>query len=145
MSKEHFKMYSAVHLFLIQGDEIVLLRRCNTGWSDGMYSTIAGHIDGNETVIDAMIREAREEAGIEIAKEDLRVVHTMHRNSGDKEYIDFFLVCNQWTGEMKNLESDKCDDLAWFPIDKLPENTVPYIREAIRHFKEGVAFSEFGW
>ena len=45
---KRFKLIVAVHLFLLRNDEIILLRRFNTGYEDGNYSLIAGHIDGNE-------------------------------------------------------------------------------------------------
>ena len=47
----HFKFKSAVHLFLIQDDKILLLRRYNTGYEDGNYSVIAGHLAGGEQVV----------------------------------------------------------------------------------------------
>jgi 8-oxo-dGTP pyrophosphatase MutT (NUDIX family) len=59
MSKKRFEMPVAVHLFLIEENKILLLRRFNTGYEDGNYSLIAGHLDGNEDVKSAMIREVR--------------------------------------------------------------------------------------
>ena len=145
MSTERFRPYSAVYLILIRDGKILLARRFNTGWCDGSYSLIAGHLDGGETVTDAMIRGAKEEGGIVIAPEDLQVVHTMHRNSEDREYIDFYLVAKQWKGEPKVMEPDKCDDLEWFPLDDLPENTVPCVRDALLAYRSGATFSEWGW
>ena len=52
-----FKLVVAVHLILIENGKILLLRRYNTGYEDGNYSVVAGHIDGNESVIKAMKRE----------------------------------------------------------------------------------------
>jgi len=141
---ERFRLKSAVHLLLMRADEILLLRRCNTGYEDGNYSVIAGHLEGGEPVKHAMIREAREEAGIEIEPTDLSVVHVMHRKSGD-ERIDFFLEAGHWRGEPVNREPHKCDDLRWCRVDSLPSNTVAYVRRAIDNVRRGVTFDSFGW
>ena len=63
---ERFKLVTAVHLILIEDKKILLQRRYNTGYEDRIYSIVAGHIDGNESVIKTMQREALEEAGIKI-------------------------------------------------------------------------------
>lgn len=141
---ERFKAIVAAHLFLRAGDEILLLRRYNTGYEDGRYSVPAGHVDGGETVSRAMIREAGEECGIVIAPEHLEAVGVMHRLS-DEERIDFFFAASRWTGEVRNLEPNKCDELSWHPIDALPANMIPYVDYAISCFCRGVWFSEYGW
>ncbi|MCB0086534.1 MAG: NUDIX domain-containing protein, partial [Caldilineaceae bacterium] len=64
----------AVHIFLVQEEKVLLLRRYNTGYEDGNYSVPAGHLDGNEPVTQAALREAREEVGVAIAPAALRVV-----------------------------------------------------------------------
>lgn len=71
---ERFKLIGAVHLFLIRNQQVLLLRRFNTGYEDGNYSVPAGHLDGGEQIKTAAIREAKEECGIRIAPEDLEVV-----------------------------------------------------------------------
>lgn len=144
MLKRRAKLVGAVHLFLIRDKKILLLRRYNTGYEDGHYSVVAGHLDGNEEIKAAMIREAREEAGIEIAAQDLRVVGVMHRKARD-ERIDFFLTTSRWTGEIRNQEPHQCDELAWFPLDALPANTIPYVRRAIDNYHQERWFDSFGW
>lgn len=144
MKKERFTFLVAVHLILIEDNAVLLARRFNTGWKDGWYSVIAGHADGNETMTHAMLREAKEEGGIDITETDLKVAHTMHRiTDSGAERIDFFLTAEKWSGEPQIMEKDKCDDIGWFPIDQLPENTIPYICSAIKNIQDNIAFSEF--
>lgn len=81
---DRFKLIADVHIFLKnERNEILLLRRVNTGYEDGNYSVIAGHLDGQEEVVEAAIREAGEEAGIEIRASDIEVVGVMHRKEND--------------------------------------------------------------
>ncbi|MBN1265073.1 MAG: NUDIX domain-containing protein [Anaerolineales bacterium] len=135
---------SAVHLFLQKEGTILFARRYNTGYEDGKFSVVAGHLDGGETVKQAMIREAREEAGITIKPEDLTVVGVMHRLSED-ERIDWFLHTTRWEGEVANLEPYKCDLLQWFPIENPPSNVIPYVRRALNNFRQNIWFDSFGF
>lgn len=142
---EKFSMLVAVHLFLVREDKLLLSRRFNTGYEDGCYSVVAGHVDGNETVIEAMQREAKEEANITIANDQLQIIQVMHRKCVGNERIDYFLLCNDWDGDIINNEPNKCDDLSWFNIYDLPENIVDYVRYAIHSYLNNVSFTLFGW
>lgn len=144
MAPNRFKLVSAAHLFLIRGKQILLLRRYNTGYEDGNYSVIAGHLKGDEEIKTAMIREAYEEAGIELTPQDLEIVGVMHRKSND-ERVDWFLAANTWSGEVVNREPEKCDQLAWYDLDSLPQNVIPYVRRAIDNYRHGRWFDSFGW
>lgn len=148
MSKK-YTFVSAVHLFLIDSvGRILLARRYNTGYEDGNYSVVAGHVEEHETIKQAAQREAMEEAGIEISTEDLEFIHVMQRRREKPHHpdrIDFFMVVKNWKGTPAIMENDKCDDLAWFEPNAIPENTIPYIRQAILAYQKEKKFSEFGW
>ena len=133
-----------VHLLFFRDNQILLLRRFNTGFEDGNYSIPAGHLDGDETVRVAAQREALEEIGVHIDIEDIVFANVMHRKSDD-ERVDFFVHIKAWDGEPFNTEPDKCDELRWCDLDSLPENTIPYVEQAIQNFRDGVVFEEFGW
>ena len=135
---------TTVHLFFFRDDQVLLIRRFNTGFADGQYSVPAGHLDGGETVIAAAIREAQEEVGLQLDAEHIRFSHVMHRMDGE-ERVDFFVTVSQWNGEPINAEPDKCDDIRWARVDNLPENTVPYIKAALHNHQHGIKFHEFGW
>lgn len=144
-NKNRFQVIPAVYLVLLRNNdqEILMLQRYNTGYKDGMYSLAAGHVDGGEKSTTALIREAKEEAGIDIKAEDIDFVHVMHRFGDDSERIDLFFTARVWSGEVENKEPHKCSELAWYPVDNLPDQTIPYVRHAITSIQDGHAYSEF--
>ncbi len=142
-NKERFKLIVVPHLILLKDDHVLLYLRQNTGYADGMYSLVAGHLDGGESVIQAMIREAREESGIEIDPKNLSVNCTMHLGFTEgKEYIYFFLICQQWKGEPRNMEPKKCAELKFYPLNDLPLNLLPDVRKGIECALNGIHFCQ---
>lgn len=142
------KNVPASYLVLLKDNKILLLRRYNTGYEDGNYSMVAGHVDPGETFTQCLIREAGEEAGILLKPEDLKVVHIMHRNSGmsvNNEIVDVFFIADKSAGKIENKESHKCDDLSWFELDNIPANIIPYIKQAIKNINDNIYYSEYGW
>ena len=120
---------------------LLQLRRC-TGYMDGFWATAAaGHVEADESVLDAASREAREELGIEVARADLVPLTTMHRTHGNHEPIDervdFFFTCRRWTGEPRLMEHAKAADVRWFPLDALPETVVPHERHVLTRLLAG--------
>ncbi len=148
MNKKRHKNIPASYLVLFKDNKVLLLRRFNTGYEDGKYSMIAGHVDPGETFTQCIIREAEEEAGLILKEDDLVVTHIMHRNSQEKENnerIDMFFMIEKWDGKIVNKEPHKCDDLSWFDLNELPDNTIPYVKQAINNIKNDVLYSEHGW
>lgn len=141
---ERFTLIASAYVFLIRDGKILLSRRFNTGYEDGKYSLPAGHLEAHETIRQCCAREVFEEIGLNIQPEQFSLVHVMHRKGTD-ERIDYFFVTHDWIGEIYNKEPKKCDDLQWFPINNLPENTIPYIRKAIEQYQQNILYSEFGW
>ncbi len=133
---------TTVHLFFIRDKQILLSRRFNTGYRDGEYSVPAGHLDGGETVTAAGCREALEEVGVALAESDLAFSGVMHRIE-DEERVDFFFLVRSWPSEPFNNEPEKCDGLGWFDLEALPENTVPYVRQAIQNHLVKRTYDEF--
>lgn len=134
----------AAYLALFKKDHILLLRRFQTGYEDGNYSLIAGHVEEGETYTDCVVREAKEEAGIIVRPENLFAAHVMQRNIG-KGRIEIFFVATQWTGKIVNKEPHKCDDLSWHQCENLPKNTIDYIKQAIAKITQENFYSEYGW
>lgn len=147
MTERHVNIPAAYAVF-IQNGKTLLLRRFNTGFADGQYSLAAGHVEPGETLTECVIRETAEETGIVLQPDQVEVAHVMHRNrTGEEQYerIDVFYIVHHWQGQPSICEPDKCDDLGWFDLAQLPENTVPYVREALEHIQQEIRYSEYGW
>ena len=139
-----FKVTGDVHLLLLDGDKILFGRRQNTGFEDGSYHVPSGHLEAGESMISALIREAKEEVGITIAPEAVEFAHVMH-NSSSGGRVAFFFTVRQWEGIPENHEPSKCGELRWFPLDALPDRMIAYCRTALDHVTNGQTFSIYGW
>jgi len=144
---KHFKTLSAIFPIILKDDGkttgILLHRRKNTGYQDGKWDISAsGHVDEGETAQTAVIRECKEELGIDVKIEDLAFVHLSHRLSTDRTYYDIYFVVNKYAGEPTIMEPDKCSDLNWFDIDKLPSDMIECRAAAVQYYKDKVFYSE---
>ena len=139
------KLTGDVHLFLLNPEGLVLFgRRHNTGFEDGAWHVPAGHLEASESVVQALIREAKEEVGVTIAPEDVEFAHIMHSSSSGGRAAFFFTV-RQWAGTPENREPEKCSELAWFPLHALPDHVIDYCRVALDYLAAGEHFSVYGW
>ena len=142
MNKKRFGIIASVYLVLIQDNKTLLLLRKNTGFEDGNYGLVAGHVEDNETLKEAMIREAKEESGIDIKVGDLELRNVLNRHEVGNERVDFFFSVSKWEGEIINNEPEKCGGLEWFDADALPGNVINYIWQALEDVKNNIFYRE---
>ncbi len=143
---DRFQVVPAAYVLLRRetstGEEVLLSLRRGTGYMDEHWAhAAAGHVEAAESVHAAAIREAREELGITVAEPDLEPLCTMHRTHGNgraiDERVDFFFSCRSWSGAPSLMEADKAAELAWFPLDALPEPVVPHERAVLQAIRAG--------
>lgn len=136
----------ASFIVLVKENKVLLMRKCKEPFS-GFYTMPSGKVDEGESFTETVIRESKEEIGIDLLGDDLEVKHIMHREKSDDSgvWVDAFFVAEKWEGEIMNMEPNKCDRLKWFNIDNLPENIVPFVKSALENINKGIFYSEFGW
>jgi len=145
MTRERYCLSVAVFVLLRKENHICMLKRTGTGWMDGWYSLPAGGLEENETLATAAAREAKEESCVLIAPQDLRLSHSMHVRTEDRSWMGHFFTCTRWEGEPHIAEPDKHGDMHWQAIADLPQNTIPYVRQAVQQIIAGQPYSEYGW
>ncbi|MEU4575743.1 NUDIX domain-containing protein [Nonomuraea sp. ATR24] len=139
---DRFRAIVDVHVMLVRDGQVLLGRRSGTGYADGLWHLPSGHLEAGESVVAAAVREAREETGVVIDPADLTFAHVMHRAP---DRVGLFYAVTRWRGEPRNAEPHKCAEVAWWPLDRLPEDTVDYPAAAIAHIRDRVPFALHAW
>lgn len=125
-----FGLIPASYLVLRRDEEVLLELRQNTGYRDGHWALVAGHVEPDESAVDAVVRESFEEVRVRVSAADVTPLTTVHRTlrgGGPVEQrCDFFFATSRWRGEPEIREPHKCADLRWYPLHDLPEPMVPH-------------------
>ncbi|WP_329155968.1 NUDIX domain-containing protein (plasmid) [Streptomyces sp. NBC_01456] len=137
-----------VHLHLQDDHGRILLglRHPDSAFAPDTWHFLAGHCE-REAAIDCLVREAKEEAGLTIAPEDVDLVHTLHHvdSPNVRPRIALVFQARSWTGDPEVLEPDRCVEWRWWKPQDLPAEVVPYTRQAIDGILRGHRYSEQGW
>ena len=138
-----------VLLILRHRDMVLLALREGTGYADGMWNLPSGKLEERERLVEALLREAREEIGIVLALHEVRTVASVqYLNEHGQTRVGFFFEAKanpHRQGQPYNAEPDKCARINWFPFDALPRTTVPYTLAGIELYLRGVPFGVCGW
>lgn len=144
-----FMTRTAGYVLLEKDGKILMFKRKNTNWYDGFYNTPSGHVNGHETLRQAAVREVKEEVGLDVDIEDLEFVQMANRVSngteGYCEYTEAYFKTTKWQGEPFMPKDELGEDMNWFSLDQLPENTLPYIKDAIKSILKGNYYCESDW
>jgi ADP-ribose pyrophosphatase YjhB (NUDIX family) len=137
--------YIACFTVLRRGNKVACILRKNTKWMDGYWGLPAGKVEWGEPYKHGAAREAKEEAGVTVAVEDVDFLHACHRHADDTDWVDVYFEAKKWHGEPYNAEEDKGERLEWLDLTTLPDNVVPSQRFVLEKIAQGVPYSEFGW
>lgn len=139
---EKANFLSSVYIIIRKDGKILLQRRQGTKLWCGFLALPAGHIDEGENPYQAMVREMKEELGINITESDLINTMVAQRNCTDngKQYYDIYFDLKEYNQTAKIMEPHKCSELVWADEDDLPIDMITFEKEAIRQMKMGVKF-----
>jgi 8-oxo-dGTP diphosphatase len=106
------------------------MRRAGSGYRDGTLALPAGHLDGGEDAVSALVRELAEELGVAADPATCRlatVVHSGPEDADDEEYLNLFFTVGAWTGTPEIREPDRCTELVWVDPARLPPDAIDYL------------------
>ena len=107
------------------------------------WSILGGKLDFLEALEECAIREAHEEAGVEIVIERLLCVTDHRLPSEGQHWVSPAFLGRIVSGEARNCEPDKTQQVAWFPLDQLPSNLTMTARNALQAYSRQSGIHSF--
>lgn len=98
---------------LEDGERILLQNRRKKDWQG--YALPGGHVERGESFVDAVIREMREETGLEIKRPRLAGVKQFPIENG--RYVVLLFKACEWSGTLASSEEG---EMEWVEYSRLP-------------------------
>jgi len=109
-----FPRISPAVIVLVERQDKVLLARASR-FAENLYSVLAGFAEPGETLEDTVLREVREEVGVEVR--DIRYFGSQPWPYPDSLMIGFTA---SWAAGEIAADNDEITDARWFTVDDLP-------------------------
>ncbi|MNG21192.1 NADH pyrophosphatase [compost metagenome] len=100
-------------VLVTRGDEVLLAR--SPGFPPGLYSTLAGFVEPGESMEECVIREIREEVGIEVSN----IKYMASQSWPYPHSMMFGFHAEYSTGEIVP-QLEEIEDARWFDLNALP-------------------------
>jgi 8-oxo-dGTP diphosphatase len=115
---------------ILRDNKVLLLLRKKAPES-GFWSLPGGRVEFMECLEDALVRELREELGIEVEVVSLLCVtnHIVHADNA--HWVSPAYLVRLVSGVPQNLEPEKTAGIEWVPLSRLPDNLGAAARSAI--------------
>jgi len=134
---DRIKFTVAVDLFIVRDGKLLLGKRQNS-FGAGKWGLPGGHLEKDETIEQAALRELKEETGL--TAKSVEFVTVFNNNNREEPYIHFGMLAVDVAGEPKIMETDKCEAWQWFDLNKLPNDDILWVHAPlIRGYKEKLA------
>ena len=117
---ENSLRHATIDAIVLNGkDEVLLVKRANKILESGKWALPGGFIERDETVVEAVAREVKEETGWDVKNIKLmKIIDIPGRPNEDRQNISFVHICQavEKTGEPDQESSRQ----KWFKLDNLP-------------------------
>jgi ADP-ribose pyrophosphatase YjhB (NUDIX family) len=123
-----------VGVLLVDAHKGVLLTLRERAPEAGCWSIVGGKVDFLERLEQCAVREAREEAGVEVELVRLLCVTDHVLPDEEQHWVAPAYLGRIVSGDARNCEPDKTREVRWFEFGSVPENLTITARNAIEAY-----------
>ena len=123
-----------VGVLLVDTQNRVLLTLRKRAPEAGCWSILGGRVDFLERLEQCAVREAMEEAGVEVELIRLLCVTDHVLPDEEQHWVAPAYLGRIINGEARNCEPDKAREVRWFDVSSIPENLTMTARNAIKAY-----------
>lgn len=121
---------------IIEKDGQILLGKRINCYGEGTWGLPGGHLEYGENLIDAAVRELKEETGVDAEPSDLVFQSVTEREKTDEHYVQINFLLKNFKGEIQLMEPDKCEEWAFFEPNRLMGEIFPPHKNIITSYLE---------
>ncbi|NMB57269.1 NUDIX domain-containing protein [Candidatus Beckwithbacteria bacterium] len=136
---EEKKPKVGVGAIIVKNNQVLLAKRIGSHGAN-TWGSVGGHLEYKETPRQALIREAKEELGIQLTK--ISFLCCTNFVIEDKHYIDLGFSAQIKSGTPQIKEKHKIAEVKWFDLNKIPKNLFPPIKRYLEALKTKKAYFE---
>lgn len=116
---------------LIDDGRVLLVHRSpNKRAHPNVWDLPGGCVEENESEIEALARELREELGVHIATDRVSQLYRLTAGSADEPAQVSAWMVHKWQGTPHNAAPNEHVDIGWFGLNRLPSPAHPLMRAA---------------
>ncbi len=107
---------------------------------EGTWTMPGGKLDFGESFEEGAMREVMEETGIEIKKEDLKVISLTNDIVPTAHFVTIGLLCTNFKGDAKVMEPDEITQWQWFDLENLPTPLFKPSEKIVKNYLDNVFY-----
>lgn len=130
-------LHNEVGCFIINDKNQVLLqkRSATKRFSPNKYGLCAGHVDVGESLVTAMVREIKEELGIDVLESDLipfgKREYTLEKTNSHITYF-YYMKCNLDESDF-TIQEEELSEVKWFDFDQVISMILSHDESTVFH------------
>jgi 8-oxo-dGTP diphosphatase len=108
---------------------------------EGSWTMPGGKFEFGESFEEGALRETKEETGLDLKKENLKIISLANDIVHDAHFVTIGFLCTDFDGVAKVMEPDEITEWRWFDLDSLPQPLFIPSGEVIENFLHNTLYS----